>query len=149
MISRILAVEMAGEIVEGSARFKRGRWRKLEVESESGLGSKAFRRRNNDRSVSVPSRPPSSLRGEVSPRQGTLTRKRGRAAPKATSDESAASLKSVNIVRWAMAAEETGAVGEESEGMCANGIRKARKLHGRDGRDLIHVSYPQSLGVAS
>jgi hypothetical protein len=35
-----------------------------------------------------------------------------------------------------MAAEETGAVGEESEGMCANGMREARKLHGRDGLDL-------------
>jgi hypothetical protein len=35
-----------------------------------------------------------------------------------------------------MAAEETGAEGEETEGMCANGMRKARKLHGRDGLDL-------------
>jgi hypothetical protein len=65
-----------------------------------------------------------------------LTRKRGRAAPRATSEESAASLSPVNIVRWAMAGEETGAVGEESEGMCANGMREARKLHGRDGLDL-------------
>jgi hypothetical protein len=35
-----------------------------------------------------------------------------------------------------MAAEETGAEGEEREGIFANGMRNARKLHGRDGREL-------------
>jgi len=58
MINLIRADEIAGEIVEGKARGSMGRCRKFEVESESGLGSKAFRRRNNDKSVNVPSLPP-------------------------------------------------------------------------------------------
>lgn len=53
-------------------------------------------------------------------------------------DERAASLRPVNIVRWARAAEVSG-VEEESAGMCAKGIRKARKLQGREGRALGSV----------
>ena len=58
MINLILAVEIAGEIVEGSALGCSGRCRKFDVESESGLGSRAFKSRNSERSVIDPSRPP-------------------------------------------------------------------------------------------
>jgi hypothetical protein len=64
-----------------------------------------------------------------------LTSKRGSTAPRAMREERAASLSPVNIVRWANAAEVRG-LEEESEGICAKGIRKASKLHGRDGRAL-------------
>jgi hypothetical protein len=66
----------------------------------------------------------------------------GRTAPKATRDERAASLSPVNIVRWAKAAEERGTV-EERDGMCAKGIRKARKLHGLEGRELQSAAIRQ------
>lgn len=60
IINLTLAEEIAGEMVEGSARgtLEIGRCRKFDVESESGLGSRALRRRSNDKSVNVPNRPP-------------------------------------------------------------------------------------------
>jgi hypothetical protein len=58
IINLIRADDIAGEIVEGNARGCMGRCRKFEVESESGLGSSALRRRKRDKSVIVPSRPP-------------------------------------------------------------------------------------------
>ena len=60
----------------------------------------------------------------------------GNAAPTATREDKAASLRPVNIVRWAKSAEERG-VEEEREGMCAKGIKNATRLHGRDGRELL------------
>lgn len=58
MINLIRADEIAGAMVEGKALGSMGRCKKFEVESESGLGSRALRRRNNDKSVNVPNLPP-------------------------------------------------------------------------------------------
>jgi len=135
MIILIRADEIAGAIVDGKALDKSGICKKFDVESESGLGSSAFKRRNKERSVIEPVRPPRTFCGEVWLRHGTSTRNMGNAAPRAMKEERAASLRPVNIVRWARAAEVSG-VEEESEGMCAKGIKKARKLQGREGRTL-------------
>jgi hypothetical protein len=58
MINLIRAEEIAGAMVDGKALDRSGMCRKFEVESESGLGSRAFKRRNKERSVSEPVRPP-------------------------------------------------------------------------------------------
>jgi hypothetical protein len=52
-------------------------------------------------------------------------------------------LRPVNVVRKPSAADDKG-VFEDNEGIWANGMRKARKLQGLDGREL-HVRRVRSM----
>ena len=83
------------------------------LESLSGLGSSALRRRRRDRSVSVPRRPPCSFGGEVSPRHGTSAMYSGRAPARAmTPDRTPRCSAAAGTAR--IGAEEGRAKGERN-----------------------------------
>jgi hypothetical protein len=140
MINRIRAEDIAGAIVDSRALGEIAippACMRLEVDSESGLGSRAFNSRSSDRSVKEPSLPPTVFGGDVSERHGTPAMRRGRPAPSATTEEIAVSLRAVNDIERDSWLVSRGIVEEdERDGRCRNGKRKASRLKGRDGRSL-------------
>lgn len=66
---------------------------------ESGLGSKAFRRRRSDRSVSEPEWPPRELAGEVASKCGTPATMSGRKTPRLNTVDTVDMARTAKVTR--------------------------------------------------
>jgi hypothetical protein len=97
----------------------------VEEEGESGLGSRASRRRNRERSVSVPSRPLRLFDGAVWDKQGTPAMISGRAPARARREPNAESRRAANVGRRAREDSER----DSSDGTRRKGRRKRVQVH--------------------